>query len=63
MNLPMIVAHGALGPWDETIFISVVIIFVVMMGISWFRSRGMDDEPLDAPSTQTPDNDDTFRLE
>lgn len=63
MPFPILVAHGALGPWDETIFISVVIIFVTMMGISWFRSRGMDDEPLETPTRQATDNDDTFRLE
>ncbi len=45
----VILAHGALGPFDEIIFVCVAIIFVVMMGISWVRSQGLpeleDDEP------------------
>lgn len=44
----VILAHGALGPFDEIIFASIAIIFVLMMGISWARSQGLpeleDDE-------------------
>jgi hypothetical protein len=32
-------AHGALGPWDEIIFVAVAVVFVAMMAISWLRSR------------------------
>lgn len=42
--MPIILAHGALGPYDEIIFAAVGIVFLVMMGVSWFRSR---NEPLD----------------
>ena len=45
-NLPVILAHGALGNWDELIFISVAAIFLGMMGISWICSR---NAPLDRP--------------
>lgn len=41
-GIPFYLAHGALGFWDEVIFVSVVVIFLVMMGIAWFRSRSMD---------------------
>jgi hypothetical protein len=39
MFIPTILAHGALGPWDELIFLGVAAIFLTMMGISWIRSR------------------------
>ena len=49
MNTPVILAHGGLGDWDEVIFLSVAAIFLVMMGISWIRSRGV---PLNEPEKQ-----------
>ena len=39
MPFTPILAHGALGAFDEVIFISVAAIFLIMMGISWFISR------------------------
>ena len=50
--MPVILAHGALGPFDEIIFIGIAVIFVAMMALSWFRSQAMtedefeDEEPL-----------------
>ncbi len=45
LKLPFIVlAHGALGPWDEVIFLSVAAVFLIFMGISWVRSRSMEPE-------------------
>ncbi|MBI1259298.1 MAG: hypothetical protein GC204_17675 [Chloroflexi bacterium] len=35
----VILAHGALGPYDELIMAGAATIFLVMMGISWVRSR------------------------
>lgn len=46
--MPVILAHGALGPFDEIIFISVAVIFLGMMGVSWLRSQELEDDPLDA---------------
>jgi hypothetical protein len=44
-NLPFIVlAHGALGPWDEMIFLGIAAVFLVFMGISWVRSRAMEPD-------------------
>jgi hypothetical protein len=51
MTYPVILAHGALGIWDEVIFISVAAIFLVVMGISWVKSR-MTSPPL--PDTPPP---------
>ena len=34
-----ILAHGALGPYDELIFLGVAVVFLVMMGVSWFQTR------------------------
>jgi hypothetical protein len=47
MPFPVIIAHGALGYWDEVIFVSVVIVFLVMMANSWIRSR--DELPEETP--------------
>lgn len=37
-------AHGALGYWDEAIFITVMVIFFGLMALSWVRSRSLDPE-------------------
>ncbi len=42
-----ILAHGALGWADELIFLGVIIAFLGMMGVAWFRSRGMDYDSAD----------------
>jgi len=42
--LAPLLAHGNLGYWDELVFVSVAIIFVGMMTVSWWRSRQMDAE-------------------
>jgi len=39
-----ILAHGALGPFDEIIFFGIALIFLAMMGMSWLRSRELPDE-------------------
>jgi hypothetical protein len=44
-------AHAGLGNWDELVFFGIAMIFVVMMGVSWVKSRNLqfedfeDDEP------------------
>ena len=43
MNAALL-AHGALGPFDEIIFVSIAIIFAVMMGISWARSQDLPED-------------------
>ena len=42
--MPVILAHGALGPFDEIIFIGIAVIFVAMMALSWFRSQALTEE-------------------
>lgn len=39
MHIPIILAHGALGPYDELILLAAGAIFLVFMGISWVKSR------------------------
>ena len=51
----VILAHGALGPFDEIIFVSIAIIFIVMMGISWVRSQGLPENEHEA--TESSDSD------
>ncbi len=45
--LPLVLAHGALGWWDEIIFLGVIIVFLAIMGYSWVKSRSaaLDADP------------------
>ena len=45
--MPVILAHGALGPFDEIIFIGIAVIFVAMMALSWFRSQAMTEDEIE----------------
>jgi len=49
---PIYLAHGALGPYDELIYLGIGVIFVVMMGVSWFQTRmtEYDDDQRPAKS-------------
>lgn len=47
----IILAHGALGSFDEIIFVSIAIIFVGMMGVSWIRSQQLSDDDPDTLSS------------
>lgn len=55
--LPVVLAHGALGPFDEIIFLGVGVVFFVLMGMSWLRSRDLEPEAAadlpDAAPTET----------
>lgn len=61
----VILAHGSLGGYDEILFVGTAIMFLVMMGISWLRSRNAEpilEDPDDpAPSDTTP-ADESIRL-
>ena len=67
MHTVFILAHGSLGEWDELIFLSIAAIFLIMMGISWVRSRVSTPEALEEPtestSTTTPNTDERFPLD
>ena len=55
MGIPIIFAHGALGSFDEVIFVSVILIFLVLMALSWVRSRNLPDDDVPAtPTEQSP---------
>jgi hypothetical protein len=61
----VILAHGALGAFDELIFLAVAVVFLAMMGVSWFRSRDFEPElEGDGESTtETVQQGDRFKLE
>jgi hypothetical protein len=67
----VILAHGALGPYDELIMGSAAVIFLLMMGISWVRSRNtrpdFEDEVLKEENQgvdpEKADEPDRFRLD
>jgi hypothetical protein len=67
MPFPVLLAHGALGPFDEVIFLSVAFIFFAMMGISWFKSRNMPPEFKEpappAPNEPEPESPERFKLD
>lgn len=52
MGIPIIFAHGALGAFDEVIFVSVILIFLVLMALSWVRSRNLPDDDVPAATTE-----------
>lgn len=64
MSFHPILAHGSFGNWDEVVFLSIAAIFLIMMGISWVRSRANTPiepeepaQPVDTASdTDSPDH-------
>ena len=42
MEIRIILAHGALGPLDEALSFGVVVVFIVMMTVSWIKGRNND---------------------
>ncbi len=66
MNIPIILAHGALGPFDEMIFLGIAVVFLGLMGVSWLKSRNIPDELEEekpAEAAQEPEAPDRFRLD
>lgn len=52
MHFPVILAHGALGEYDELIFLGIASIFLIVMGISWVKSRNTRPEFNDVEEVQ-----------
>lgn len=50
MTFDLFLAHGALGIFDELVFLAVAVVFVGMMISSWVRARGMEDNALETPA-------------
>ncbi len=61
--LPVILAHGALGPFDEIIFIGIAVVFLLMMGVSWLRSQDMPADEFPADDMALEHDDERFTLE
>ena len=61
--MPVILAHGALGPFDEIIFLGIAIVFLAMMGFSWLRSQQLPDEEIDTPEEVLEQDAEYFELE
>lgn len=60
----VILAHGALGAFDEIIFVSIALVFIAMMAVSWFKSQQLPDEDnADDPIvTHRPSDTERFEL-
>ncbi len=71
MPFPIILAHGALGPFDELIMLGAAVIFLTMMGISWVKSRNTRPDFVEQEETKrdqsetsaAPDAPDRFTLD
>ena len=61
--MPFILAHGALGAFDEIIFLGIALVFLGMMGWSWLRSQQMEADEIDQGDERRPSDDDHFELE
>jgi len=61
--MPVLLAHGALGPFDEIIFIGVAIVFLAMMGVSWLRSQQLTDEDLELTDKDREQDTERYELE
>lgn len=61
--MPVILAHGALGPFDEIIFIGIAVIFLGMMGVSWLRSQDLEDDELEPGEPAASSDAEHFELE
>ncbi|MDZ4763256.1 MAG: hypothetical protein SGI73_01800 [Chloroflexota bacterium] len=51
--MPTLLAHGELGAFDEVLLLGIGGAFVVMMVVSWLKSRDLpndDPEPTSNPS-------------
>ncbi len=60
--MPPILAHGALGPFDEIIFLGIAVVFLGMMGVSWLRSQQIEDDEEMTVKPLEPDSE-HFELE
>ncbi len=63
---PFLLAHGALGWFDELIYLAFAATFVAMMIVSWLQSRGAADaleESTEGISDATDADEDRFRLD
>jgi hypothetical protein len=50
----LVLAHGALGNFDELLFVLIGIIFVGLMVFAWLRSRSSKTTPANAQGPATP---------
>ena len=66
-RMVVVLAHGSLGAFDEILYLGVAAIFVIMMGISWMRSRyqppKLDDPAETPPAPNQSDAPEHFTLE
>ena len=60
--MPVILAHGALGPFDEIIFFGIAVVFLGMMGLSWVRSQQLPEEEADEAEAADSSEVDRFEL-
>ena len=63
MHLPQILAHGALGVFDEIIYLAIAVLFVGFMIVSWLRARNQTLEDEEETPQQSDQSADRFKLD
>jgi hypothetical protein len=63
MYLPLILAHGALGAFDELIYLGIAVIFVGFMVVSWLRARNQESEDDEQTPPTSKKSTDRFKLD
>ena len=63
MQLPIILAHGLLGAFDELIYLAIAVIFVGFMVVSWLRARNQTMEDDEATNQVADSSNDHFKLD
>ncbi len=58
-----ILAHGALGPFDEIIFLGVSVVFLGMMVVSWLRSQQLEEDDFETGDEPPATDPERFELE
>ena len=61
--MSVILAHGALGPFDEIIFLGIAVVFLGMMGMSWLRSQQLEADEFEEGEQSTASEAERFELE
>ncbi|MCK6577295.1 MAG: hypothetical protein L6Q98_04235 [Anaerolineae bacterium] len=71
MTFSPILAHGALGAFDELLLVAVAAAFVIIMAVSWLRTRRQPDPPsedaipqdAETSSEHRDDSEERFKLD
>jgi hypothetical protein len=66
--MPIFIAHGALGAYDELIYLGIAIVFTGFMVVSWIRGRNQlpeeeTENPVEPAAPDSEPSPDHFKLQ